>query len=575
MKTLQERLEKKKNEIGLVGIRLNFSRPREGKGISEHITNSCDEIVVQIRRDLDLAPDEQTKEYVRKREIKDPVETVATDLLYHGCGHRELPTETGLGCPYTVENHDRILSGVARALKEVKKEGLESYMANAFEDVLDNTNAKQHTAHAGQILFWNNEGLENNNRYTDFYEAFVKVNLSLMGEAKDATLLRRFYKNNEKTQKAVKEFTNYLKQKLQAQFLVRTDKKPAQFKKLFDKTQWEEYAYMFTKALAPLMDEQPKMRMCFGENPGEPTPFDKQIQLPEVQEKLAEGRYKAGLQPSEHTNPVVQLDALYRKISRAIPVKTTEYTQATGFPLVRYGRRTPAEEESVKVSRVRGIGFNDQGDLSVRVARHVIQHPAEYKHMPRNFPKLKIAIVDTSSSMADSPKEDNNVGNKSFIPWGDNSKYHYALKGLYGINNFLEKQGVAPYVQFEAIVFSGSTRTSGKRKFRSEEERKLLLRMPSGGTSLDTKLLQTSTTERCFLISVSDRDIANWDSVKEEYKKVVEGTDYCHIHIGSKNQFTKDLEKWGVTVKYVKGDEDLSRLMIDAASKYYREVKAQ
>ena len=88
---LEEKLNQKKNEIGLVGTRLNFLRPREGKGISEHITHTWDEIVIQIKKGLNLAPDEETKAYLRKLRIQDPVEAVATDLLYHGCGHRELP----------------------------------------------------------------------------------------------------------------------------------------------------------------------------------------------------------------------------------------------------------------------------------------------------------------------------------------------------------------------------------------------------------------------------------------------------------------------------------------------------
>ena len=131
MVTLKGKLEQRKNEIGLVGTRLNFSRPKEGKGISEHITHDWSEVVIQIKESIDLVPDKETRNYLTKNKINDPIETVATDLLYHGCGHRELPTETGLGCPYTVENHDRVVSGVARALKELNKTGLESYVANA------------------------------------------------------------------------------------------------------------------------------------------------------------------------------------------------------------------------------------------------------------------------------------------------------------------------------------------------------------------------------------------------------------------------------------------------------------
>ena len=88
MISLQERLERTKNQVGLVGTRLNFTRPANGRGLSEYITHDLREIVIGIKKDLDLAPDKETKAYLRKVKAEDPIETVAEDLLYHGCGHR-------------------------------------------------------------------------------------------------------------------------------------------------------------------------------------------------------------------------------------------------------------------------------------------------------------------------------------------------------------------------------------------------------------------------------------------------------------------------------------------------------
>lgn len=567
MKKLQQRLERKKNQIGLVGTRLNFSRPQNGRGINEHITSDWKEVVIQIRKDLDLAPDEQTRRYLQKVSVEEPVEAVATDLLYHGCGHRELPSHTGMGCPHTVENHDQILDGVAQALKEKGKSGLESYLANAFEDVLDNVNARRHTRHAGQILFWNNEGLENDG-FLPFYEAFVKINLTLMGSVEDATLLRRFYTNDEKVQQAVHEFKDYLKQQLNVDYLVKLYEDESLTQKLFDKKKWRDLAYRFTLATADLLEEQPQMRMCFGIPADGENLFDKLIKLPQVQEELAYGRYQAGEGPSEHAEPQLQLDALYRKISRSIPVKTSEYTKSQGIPIAHYGKRNLREDETIRLKRMKGVGFDDQGKLTVKMARHDLQHPAHYKVRPRNFPSLKVAIIDTSGSMAQSPDEDGNIGDTSFIPWGDNSKYHYALKGIYGIDNFLEKQGISRYVKSEVVVFGGSTYSTGKQQMRNEAERRALLRMPSGGTTIDASVLQSDG--RSFVVSISDGDIPGWGGIKESYRQAVQNADYCHLHIGRPNQFTHDLESWGVPVHYVKGDDDLSGLLLDLTSTYYK-----
>ena len=569
MAELKKNLERRKNEIGLVGTRLIFSRPYDGKGISEHITQDWSEIVIRLRKDIDLAPDDATREYLRRIEVTDPVETVATDLLIHGCGHRELPSGTSLGCPYTVDNHDRILNGISRALKVKGKQGLENYVSNAFEDVLDNTNSRRHTRHAGQILFWNNEGLENENKFGDFYEAFVRINLGLWGSVEDYGLLRRFCSNPDKVKKAINEFNTYLKGVLVTDNLVKTHEKNRSFRRLFNKNSWEDMAYRFALATADLLDPSDKRRLCFGQPDGQ-SPFDKEMKLPGTQEELAYGRYKSGVGASVHTDSLLQLDALYRRISKAVPVQTSEFTKASAIPVAYFGRRDLGEDETLRKGRIKGIGFDGDGNLSLKVSRHDLQHPAQYKVHPRKFPKFRVALIDTSGSMANSPDENDNVGSKTFIPWGDNSKYHYALQGLYGIDNFLEQQKVASYVDAESITFGSSTTATGKRKLRSEEERRALLRMPSGGTTIDTAVLEEELSERCLLISISDGDVSGWNGIKEDYKRAVTKADYCHIHIGSPNDFTSDLESWGVKVCYVKGNADLSKLMVNVTSNYYR-----
>ncbi|MEK6812627.1 MAG: hypothetical protein AABX86_00765 [Nanoarchaeota archaeon] len=568
MKNLKKILEQEKNRIGLVGTRLHLQQPEEGRGISEHITHDWKEIVIALRKDIDLAPNSATQEYLAKVKSADPIHTVASDLLVHGCGHRELPAYSGLGCPHSVIHHDRILDGIAEALQKKKKKGLEQYVANAFEDVLDNVNARRHTRHAGQVLFWNNEGLEAQGKFPPFYEAFVKINLAMMGKPEDATLLRRFFSNESKVQQAVKSFLNYIKEKTNVAHVVRAHERPRLFNQLFEKKHWRDLAYQFAWATADLLDQQStQMRLCFG---SDENPFDRMMRLPESQEKIAYGRYQAGEGPSKHTDQLLQLDALYRKISKAIPVKTSEYTKASGMPLVYFGRRALQEDEDISHARVKGIGLDESGKLGLRVARHVLQHPATYKVHPRNFPKLKVALLDTSGSMALSPENDANTGSKHFIPWGDNSKYHFALKGLYGIDNFLEKQGVAPYVDSEAVTFSSETTRTGRRKMRSLEERKALLKIPSGGTTINIRTFEDALSDPSFVVSISDGDILNWKGVKKKFKEVMRGKAYCPIHIGNANTFTQDVESWGIPVHYVKGDDDLSRIMIDTVSQYYR-----
>lgn len=598
MMGLEEKLVTLKNKIGLVRTRLNFSMPADKKGIREYILPDWSEIVVQVAQDVNLVPDEKTKKYIERLALQDPLEGLVSDLLRHGCGHRELPTETGLGCPHDAKNHDLILDGICQALQEKGKAGqvvsdadgnsrsLESYVANAFEDVLDNVNVRKHTRHAGQILFWNNQGFEAQGKFGEFYEAFVKINLALWGKPADAGLLSRFYSNSAKVKQAVDLFANYLKNSLRTDKLLDSFAREDIFSQLYDKSSWHDMAYQFTLALADLIEAQqerdggegqagkgkPKlMPLCFGAPAGIESPFDKELRLPQVQEEVAYDRYKVGIGPSKHTEPLLQLDALYRRISRAISVKTSDYVHASSFPVAHFGRRIPAEDEQIKISQIKGFGINEDGRIGLRVARHSIDYPAAHKIHPRNFPKLRVALLDTSISMAASA-DGKSVGNTNFIPWGDNSKYHYALMGLYGVDNFLEKQGIAQFVKAEAITFSDSTRSSGRHALWSEAERRALLQRPSGGTSIDVARLSEGLDDKCFLISISDGDIQNWAGISNDYKTAVERAQYAHIHIGAPNDFTRDLESWGVPVYFVKGNEDLSRLMINVASAHYREA---
>ena len=571
MDALTKKLEQEKNKLGLVGTSLRFSRPKKGNGISEHITSDWREVVISVREDVQLVPDKETEEYIRKLGIDNPLECLAIDLLWHGCGHREVPTYSGLGCPRDIFNHDKILDGVAEALQKKKKHGLECYVANAFEDILDNVNVRQHRRHAGQVIFWNNSGLESQGKFPAFYEAFVKLNLAMMGRTADAALLRRFFTNDGKVQHAVRSFIDYLKQELGVRHLVRAYEKPRLFAKLFEKKLWRDMAYQFALATADLLDEQSaEMQLCFGR--GNDNQFDREMRLPDAQEKLAYSRYKSRESPSKHTDPLLQLDALYRKISRQIPVRTSDYTRSSGMPLVHFGRRLPREDEDVSHARIKGVAINESGEIGLRVARHALKHPAEYKVHPRNFPKLKVALLDTSISMALSPDNTGDIGGTQFIPWGDNSKYHFALKGLYGIDNFLEKQGVAPYVQSEAITFGDATERTGRRKMRSEEERRALLKKPEGSTTnINVEVLAEALSDKCLVVSVSDGEICNWNNVKARFREIIAGNDYCHIHIGAANDFTRDLESWGIPVQYVLGNDDLSRLMVDTVSEYYRD----
>lgn len=575
---IKTELEKKKNKIGLVGTRLNVHET-EGNILSAHITTDWKEIEINYGKDLNPIPDEETKRFARVKQITNPLMKIGEDILDHEAGHRENKVGERYGCPYDLETHEEIKDAVTRGLISVGKKGLENYVTNVFEDVLDNVNCRRHTNFAGQTLFWHNQGITNaqEEKFNPFYEAFVKINLMLGGNVPDYRLLNRFFNNSKEVQTAVKSFLAELRPITQEKELVRLHEKRG-FEKLFnpnDKKKrtklWSQLGYSFAVHLGKLLEDMPQERM-FGsgegdENSPEQNPFDREIKLPFNRQKIASDRYKQGKGLVAHRDVQEQLYDLYKGISKEIKVETSHYSASQSMPLVNFGRRFVKEDE--QKFRFRGIGFKENGELGIKTTKHTLEYPVIYRAHVHKFPKFKLALMDRSGSMASDPENGSNVGNTFSIPWGDKSKYHFALKGYFGIDNFLERQGISQYVESCVLGFSGEEIVRG----RSEKVAKSLLVKPSGGTSLDVSGLEKELEENALVLSISDGEFSLDEEDKERFENKVKKCDYAHIQIGGETSFSAYLREQEIPVIQVKGDEDLSHAMVSFVSSYYKERK--
>jgi len=565
-------LKQKKDEIGLVGTVLEVTDDSPGNSISAHIQLDWKKIEIKYQASLNLVPDAETEAFCRKMGIEDAELEVGDNLLNHECGHRENRARTTLGCPYDVETHDRIKSEVARALTEKGKQGHTDYVTNAFEDVLDNINCRNHTDFTGQTLFWNNQGLtrSGNGKYNPFYEAFVRTNLLLGKEVKSHTLLSRFFSDDTRVLPAVKGFLEELCSVTEEKSPVGINDKPG-FKKLFtmDLAQrrklWQQLAYSFVSKTADLLEETPEEQM-FGAsgNREDENPFDKKMQDPLVKEKIAMGRYQSGEGPSYYADLQEQLYFLYKATSKAIRIETSSFSASQSIPMVHFGKRFATPDDS-KI-RFRGIGFDAEGKLGIKTARHHLDFPAPYRTHPRQFPNLKIAIMDRSGSMAQAPDGSENIGDTSFIPWGDKSKYHFALKGYFGVENYFERQGISTLMDCSIVGLSGEEVISGKPK----EVAKKLLHKPQGGyTTLNTSQLEEQLSSSALVISISDGAISvPSDTTSLDAK--LKNSDYVHIQIGGETAYSTYVQGLGKPVLFVKGDDDLSRAMVGFVSNYYK-----
>lgn len=566
---LEQRLNGQKARIGLVGGRLKLKETASAKEpIKAHIRPADWHIEITIKEGYEPVRDEQTQAYVERHELESPLETICEDVLYHECGHWELPRGSGKGCPYDEEHHDAIQEAIHEVLESKGKEGMTSYVANAFEDVLVNTNARNHTEHRGQVLFWNEQGATHST-YGKFYDAFVQLNLALWGDRSDWRILRRWSTKDRHVRGAVKDVL--------AAWNVKGERDlPTLTTKLYDKNQWTRFAREFTRILEPFLEE-PQEHPFFGassqpDNPDDGSAFDKKLATREGQEKTAAGRYASGKGTAAHRDEYEQLDSLYRRLARDIPVEVETFSETFTFPLAPWGKEPFDPDTHSLITRKASIGLNDEGEAALIVNRGWVEGNAPYKRNITKFPNLRVALIDTSGSMRyntnnehDSDGQPANVGNTSFIPWGDNSKYHYALLGYYGIESFLQRQHIAPYVDNGVVNFSTETQAA-----TGERTRRLLLTPQWGNTVLDPEKLKQQLRGDTFLLSLSDGDIHNWEDVRERYQEVVAGCMYAHIQIGRENAFTADLEAWGIPVHYVSSGNDLTRLMVKAASDGYK-----
>ncbi len=576
MVNLQE-LHRIKNKIGLVGGSLTVKEYDDAEqNVAAHINPQNWGIEITLKKGFEPITDRRQKAYAKKKNIQDGKQVLLEDILHHELAHWELPFTSGRGCPYDPYNHDLIVEAVKKALPQ-EKQAHAGYVANAFEDLMINPRCREFKGDfSGQVLFWDNEGIatkeKGHEHFTPFYEAFVKLNMHLFGVNADRALLKRHYGNDKKIEKAVQGVVHdlHLPENIQ-------DTSP-----LFIKQQWPSMATAFARNLADLLDEAPKERLSAFSREGQGTGQEEKQQAGngveqkagtrEGKEEIAYGRY-AGNQPlSPNIVSHEQLDSLYRKLARDIPVHVEAITREQNLSLGPLNFR-PFDEETDDIRKVKPtkLYLDDDGKLTFGYERQPLSVTAKEKIQRKSFPDFKMVVLDNSGSMKEGI--DGNEGNTAYIPWGDNSKYHYALLGFYGIENFLQNQGIAQYIGHGLSLFSSSTRFEESRFEDIQRLRKLALSPEFGNTRLDARTLVNALRGReSFVLSLSDGEIANWSSAKAEFEQLAKDNYFAHIQIGGKNQFTQDLEAQGFPVFYVRSGDELSHLMVNVATDTYKGV---
>jgi hypothetical protein len=248
-----------------------------------------------------------------------------------------------------------------------------------------------------------------------------------------------------------------------------------------------------------------------------------------------------------------------------LQIKVETYTNQTSYPVYHYGTRPfDAEKDNDKHTT---FGFDDNGNLELKKKRWHQDMPLEYKVNPIGFPEMRFCLMDTSVSMSWDPQGGHNVGRTSIIPWGDNSRYHYALLGWYGLLEYLKQNHLLKQTNIALANFSNETIL----KQGLIEAKKMALSPQFGGTHLDMDAVRGMFKSSGMLIfTVSDGEIQNWSNIKSEFLKLAKQHHYFHLQIGSEGNMTADLRSAGLHVENIKNAQDLAKRVIDLTDKLYR-----
>ncbi|MFH1710735.1 MAG: hypothetical protein ABH840_00315 [Nanoarchaeota archaeon] len=582
IKEIEQKMNIEKNKIGLVGGRIKIKEYDESENdVSACISPQGWNVEISVRRDFNPIQDKRQKAYARKKQISDGLETLLSGITIHEFGHWELPHGSEKGCPYDTYNHDKILEAIKGALPEDKK-GHASYVANAFEDIIDNARCREWQGNlTGQVLFWDNEGLrckrEGQKGYTPFYESFVKLNIGLSCDGSDKALLKRYFTQNEKVDEGVR--------KVAEDWELNTDKEkiPVNLKdtsELFDRTRWPEMAASFARNLADLLEETPKERLSafsssgngngeVGEEQKPGNGIEEKAKSRDGKEEISYGRYSSNEKLSPNYTTYEQLDVLYRRLAKPLGVKVEAMARQQGLNIAPLTYRPFNQEtDSPNKLKLSKLFITDKGLMFAHPNQPLVI-TSKSKVQRRSFPDFKMVVLDNSGSMKEGI-DGSGIGRTEFIPWGDNSKYHFALLGFYGIENFLQQQGIAQYIQHGVSVFSSSTRFKESGFMGIDEVRKLALAPEFRNTNIDAKTLETALRGReSFVLSLSDGEVGNWAAEKNTFMDLAKKNHYAHVQIGSQSQFSRDLENEGIPVFYVSNGQDLSKLMVDVTKKTY------
>ena len=522
--------------------------------------------------------------------VEKPFERAFYSLIRHELNHKG--GKNFKGCPRNIDLHvERILEPGAETLSNLgfadvpvnEHQGLYAYFANMIEDIFDNFELGMKSDHTGMFLLYKDdaEHLESK-KFSLLFDAFVELQESLYAGKRAKKLIKPHHSESQKVKEAV---DNFMKKSGLTDFKIKVlTKRKKKAVDIFDRRKaagycldennWVALSKIFTEEFAKLIDKskmaQPSyIKKMFLPLKGGSDSFKDEMKDPEVKMKFAFRKYQQPGRLFEHPrylDSFEALDLVYQRLARNLEIKTNASTRSETMPVMWYGKR-PFDAKNDRLSRAR-VGVNNDGSLELRVKKYHEDDNAEFTESKNDIPEIRFVMLDTSSSMQESAGSNNsgkimNPWADDNMHWDDNSKYHHALLGWYGLIEYLKKQGALKHTSVKFANYSNATYTANNLI----DSKKLALSPQFGGTTLNLSKVKGMFGKEQLIFSLSDGQIANWGAIKDDYVKRAKQNEYFHLQIGGPTPMSQDLENAGLAVIYDDG-RNIEKIIIDLTRPY-------
>jgi len=490
---------------------------------------------------------------------------VVRALLRHEINHHgyaEIP-----GCPGKFSMHISLLEEVSRVLSQAgypnvrvtNDHTLYTYMTNMFADFVDNSQLGRRRNHFGM---WNmyKEDLSHT-KISPLFDAFIRLQEYSYGTKYSKSLLRPHHTDDPKVTVSVRGFIS----EANISRTVPKDGKKLLDEVLFTPKEWPKLARIFTEKLLPLIDKDQLISKKYIKAvflPLESGFFPSELENPNVQMDIAFNAYKKGsvFEPPTFLEPQLSLLRLYQRLAQNLEIKVGSATTSVSMPVCYFGKR----EFDPRTNDLSKIILDFNGQLRLRIRPHSVEMPFDVYDSITKFPNIQLAFLDTSDSTRD------NLGSKpnpkimnpwspEKLQWSDDSKYHYELLALFGFWEFLRKQGILNTNSVRLLNFSSSQIYAPS----INDSMKLALSPQFRNTVLtDVPVLFGASHPKKLIFTLTDGDVFNWNSIKDDFINRAKEQYYFHFQIGDSTTMSLDLEAAHLPVFYDDG-LNLGKLIID------------